>query len=140
MRQAYPSDITHEQFSVIEAELTAAKKITHPRTVALYELFCALQYILREGCKWRALPHDFPKWQNVYHHFRVWNAPGEDGQSVLDKVTRKLVEAQRAKDGRDPQTTLLIVDSRSVKNADTAEEKGYDAGKKNLGRQISHRR
>ena len=140
MRTPYPSDVTREQFSVIEADLAAAKKTTHPRTYALYDIFCALQYILREGCKWRSLPHDFPKWQNVYHHFRVWSAPGPDGQSVLEKVTRKLVGAQRVKDGRDPQTTLLIVDSRSVKNADTAGEKGYDAGKKNLGRQVAHRR
>jgi len=130
MREKYPSDITREQFSVIEADLAAAKKVTHPREYELYDIFCALLYVLREGCRWRSLPHDFPKWQNVYYHFRMWKAPGEDGESLLDKVQRKLVEAERVKHDRDEQTTMLIIDSRSVKNAFTAEEKGYDAGKK----------
>jgi transposase len=130
MRKIYPSDITREQFAVIEADLSAAKKTTHPRVYALYDLFCAVQYVLKQGCTWRALPHDFPPWQNVYYHFRVWKRPGEDGETLLDKVLRKLVGAYREKNGRDRHTTMLIVDSRSVKNADTAEQKGYDAGKK----------
>ena len=130
MRETYPSDITREQFSVIEADLTAAKKETHPREYELYDIFCALQYVLKEGCRWRSLPHDFPKWENVYYHFRIWKTPGEDGETLLDKVSRKLVEAERVKNDRDEQTTMIIVDSRSVKNSFTAEEKGYDAGKK----------
>jgi len=130
MRQAYPSDITREQFAVIEADLAAAKKATKPREYELYDIFCALQYVLKEGCRWRSLPHDFPKWENVYYHFRIWKAPGEDGETLLDKVSRKLVEAERVKNGRDEQITMIIVDSRSVKNSFTAEEKGYDAGKK----------
>jgi len=130
MRESYPSDITREQFSVIEADLAAAKKQTKPREYELYDIFCALQYLLKEGCRWRSLPHDFPKWENVYYHFRIWKAPGEDGETLLDKVSRKLVEAERVKNDRDEQTTMIIVDSRSVKNSFTAEEKGYDAGKK----------
>jgi len=130
MRKRYPSDITREEFAVIEADLAAAKKQTKPRNYELYEVFCAVQYLVKEGSSWRALPHDFPKWEDVYYHFRLWSEPGEDGESLLDKVLRKLVGAEREKNGRDAQTTMLIVDSRSVKNADTAEEKGYDAGKK----------
>jgi len=133
MRKEYPSDITREQFSEIEADLATCKKNTHPRTYDLYDIFCATLYVLREGCRWRALPHDFPKWENIYYHFRMWKAPGEDGESIIDKVQRKLVEKERLKNERDKQTTMLIVDSRSVKNADTAEEKGYDAGKKLRG-------
>ena len=133
MRKAYPSDITREQFNEIAADLAAVKKETRPRKYELYDIFCAILYVLREGCRWRSLPHDFPKWQNVYYHFRLWKEPGEDGESLLDKILCKLVEAQRGKIGRDKQTTMIIVDSRSVKNADTAEHKGYDAGKKLLG-------
>ena len=113
--------------------MAAAKKETHPREFDLYDIFCAVQYVLKEGCRWRSLPHDFPKWQNVYYHFRIWKTPGEDGETLLDKVLRKLVEAKRVKNGRDEQTTMIIVDSRSVKNSFTAEEKGYDAGKKLQG-------
>ena len=110
--------------------MSAAKKETRPREYDLYDIFCAVQYVLKEGCRWRSLPHDFPKWQNVYYHFRIWKAPGADGETLLDKVLRKLVEAERVGNGREEQTTMIIVDSRSVKNAFTAEEKGYDAGKK----------
>jgi len=132
MRKAYPSDITREQFSKIEADLAAGKKETKPRSYDLYDIFCALIYVIKEGCTWRGLPHDFPKWQNVYYHFRLWKKLEEDGESLLDKVLRKLVEEQRVNHGRNKQTTMIIVDSRSVKNADTAEHKGYDAGKKLL--------
>ena len=62
-----------------------------------------------------------------------WSNPDENGVSVLDRVLRKLVEAEREKNGRKAQTTMIIVDSKSIQNADTAEEKGYDAGKKYSG-------
>ena len=98
MRQIYPSDITREQLSVIEADLAAVKKTTHPRTYALYDIFCAVQYVLREGCRWRSLPHDFPKWRRLLP-LRTLVGAGRRGESVLDRVSRKLVEAQRVKHG-----------------------------------------
>jgi len=133
MRKVYPSDITREQFSEIEGDLVAGRKMTHPRAYDLYDIFCAILYVLREGCRWRALPHDFPKWQNVYYHFRLWKSVREDGESLIDRVQRKLVENERLKNGRAERTSMTIIDSRSVKNADTAGEKGYDAGKKRQG-------
>jgi hypothetical protein len=60
----------------------------------------------------------------------VWRTVKKDRESVLDRVLRRLVEAERVIDGRNEQTTMIIVDSKSVKNTDTAEEKGFDAGKK----------
>ena len=132
MRRSYPSDISREQFEEIREELAGAKKKTHPRSYDLYDIFCAVLYLLKEGCTWRGLPHNFPKWQNVRYHYDIWSSPDENGISVLDKVLCKLVEAERKKNNRNAQTTMLIVDSKGVKNADTAEEKGYDAGKKYL--------
>ena len=67
------------------------------------------------------------------YHYDIWSSPDEDGISVLDRVLRKLVEAEREKNGRSAHTTMLIVDSKSIQNADTAEKKGYDAGKKYPG-------
>lgn len=133
MRKSYPSDVSREQFEVIREELTRVKKITHPRKYDLYDIFCAVLYLLKEGCSWRSIPHDFPKWQNVRYHYNIWAKPDKNGISVLDKVLRKLVEAEREKNGREARTTTLIIDSKSVRNADTAEEKGYDAGKKYPG-------
>ena len=88
-------------------------------------------YRLREGCRWRSLPHDFPKWQICYYHYNEWRKAEESEESVLDQAMRELVESERIIQGRESmQTTMIIVDSKSVKNTDTAEEKGFDAGKK----------
>ena len=130
-RKSYPSDITREQFELIRGILEAARKVTKPREYDLYDIFCAILYLVKEGCSWRAIPHDYGKWGNIRYHYDIWAAPDENGKSILDNVLRMLVEAEREKVGRAPTTTMLIVDSKSVQNADTAEEKGYDAGKKN---------
>ena len=131
MRKEYPSDLTREQFEIIRADLAAATKTTRPRKYDLYDIFCAVLYLIKEGCTWRAIPHDYPKWENVRYHYDIWSKPDENGISLLDKIMRKLVEAERENAGRNTHTTMLIVDSKSVQNTDTAEEKGYDAGKKN---------
>ena len=96
MKNSYPSDISREQFEPLQAIFEQAKKKTKPRVVDLYDIFCAILYVLKSGCQWRMLPRDFPNWQ---------------------------VE----------KTTFVIVDAQSVKNTDTAEQKGYDAGKKVSG-------
>jgi len=130
MRQAYPSDITREQFALIEDDLKSAKKVTRPRSADLYEMFCAVLYIVKNGCTWRALPHDFPNWKLVYYYYTVWTRKDENGVSVLDYVLAKLTDLTRYAAGRNPQPSMVIIDSKSVQNADTASEKGYDAGKK----------
>ena len=135
MRQFYPSDITREQFEVIRFILESAKKETRPLDYDLYDIFCGVLYVLKEGCTWRALPHDYPKWQDVYYHFWTWKEKKADESSILDKVLDELVKSERIIKGRAPKTTMVIIDSKSVKNTDTAEEKGYDGGKKNIGDQ-----
>lgn len=131
MRESYPSDISREQFEVIRYTLESSKQTTHPRDVDTYDVFCAILYRKREGCRWRSLPHDFPKWQNCYYHYNEWRKSNDGEESVLDRVMRELVESERIICGREStKTTMIIVDSKSVKNTDTAEEKGFDAGKK----------
>ena len=139
MRKSYPSDITREQFEVIRPILMRATKTTHPRKYDLYDIFCAVLYLVKEGCSWRAIPHDFPKWENVRYHYDIWAKPDENGFSLLDGILRDLVEIERETDNRKAQTTMLIIDSKTSQNADTAREKGYDAGKKN-GNQVAYRR
>lgn len=104
------------------------QKNIHPRTYDLYDIFCAILYLLKEGCFWRAIPHDFLKWENVNYHYDLWAASGENGVSLLDRVLRK-VEAEREKDRREPKTTMVIVDPKNIQNVSTAKEKGYEAGK-----------
>jgi len=130
MRAAYESDITREQYEAIRYWFETARKITHPRRYDLYDIFCAILYLIKEGCRWRSLPHDFPKWNNVYYHYRIWSKKDSEGKSILDKALEELVTSERIINGRQAETTMPIVDSKSVKNAFTAEEKGYDGGKK----------
>jgi len=72
MRAAYPSDITREQFGLIRHTLEMAKKATRPREIDIYDIFCAILYRKREGCRRRSLPHDFPKWEICYYHYNQW--------------------------------------------------------------------
>ena len=66
------------------------------------------------------------------YHYDIWTKPDENGISLIDRILRKLVETERQKNERSSKTTMIIVDSKSIQNADTAENKGYDAGKKLL--------
>lgn|SRR5690625_715190 len=77
------------------------------------------------------MPHDFPAWDTVYWYFKIWNADG-----TTDRIHDALREAVRDADGRDPMASAGIVDSQSVKGADTVgkDTRGYDAGKKVNGR------
>jgi len=68
--------------------LEQARKRTKPRTVDLYEVWCAVLYVLRTGCRWRALPRDFPRWSTVYADFARWNVP-RDGGSLLEQALKK---------------------------------------------------
>ena len=135
MRKAYPSDITREQFERIKYLLEDGVKVTCPLFYDLYDIFCAVLYVLKEGCTWRGLPHDFPKWETVYYHFCMWKKKKlyDNNHSILDGILDELVESERIIKGRNPKASMLIIDSKSIKNTDTAEEKGYDGGKKNIG-------
>lgn len=88
MRKGYPSDIKREQFEVIQPLLESARKKTAPRKVELYEVFCAVLYLLRTGCQWRALPSDFPKWRTVHSYWAIWSEPREGG-SLLQQALKK---------------------------------------------------
>lgn len=136
-RAIYPSDITREQFEAIRPQLEAFKKITKPRQIDLYDVFCAVLYVLTSASQWRMLPSDYPKWTTVYAYFRQWKhkpLQGQDGGeaplSLLETLCYGQVTAHREANGRKAETTFIIVDAQSVKNTDTADEKGYDGGKK----------
>ena len=88
----YPSDITKEQFEIIRKDLENAKKRTRPRKVDLYDVFCAILYLLKGGIQWRMLPSDFPNWKLVYYYFTVWSNKNETGVSILDSVLKKISE------------------------------------------------
>jgi len=130
MRKPYPSDITREQYELIRYDIENFKKKTHPPDYDMYDILCAILYLIKEGISWRAMPHDFPEYNSVYYHFRSWSKKDETGQSFLERILAELVVMERLAHDRNPEPTMLIVDSKSIQNADTAETKGYDGGKK----------
>jgi transposase len=88
VRKRYPSDISREQFEIIKPLLESARKKTAPRKVDLYEVFCAVLYLLRTGCQWRALPSDYPKWRTVHSYWTIWSESREGG-SLLEQALKK---------------------------------------------------
>jgi hypothetical protein len=88
-KKTYPSDQSRERFDRIGPVLEQARKRTKPRTVDLYEVWCAVLYLRRTGCQWRALPSDFPKWRTVHAYFAKWSEPDKDGVSLLERALKK---------------------------------------------------
>ena len=90
MHSPYPSDISREQFSKIEPLLLNARKATRPRELDLYDVFCAILYLLKTACQWRMLPKDFPKWRSVHAYFQIWSERVDDQPSLLEQALKKI--------------------------------------------------
>jgi len=90
MRSPYPSDISREQFSKIEPLLLSARKATRPRELELYDVFCAILYLLKTACQWRMLPKDFPKWRSVHAYFQIWSERVDEQPSLLEQALKKI--------------------------------------------------
>ncbi len=126
MTKAYPSDLTWEQWLLIEDLFPEPLSGGRPRTVAIYAVVNAILYVLCQGCTWRGLPGDFPAWSTVYGYFRKWR---EDGTWL--KIHDKLYQWVRVSAGREPSPSEVAVDSQSVETATMIyKEVGYDSGKK----------
>ena len=90
MKKRYPSDLSYKQFEKIEPLLSGARKRTRPRKLDLYEVFCAVLFLLKSGCQWRMLPSNFPKWQSVYFYFRIWSSKKDNEPSLLEQALKKI--------------------------------------------------
>ncbi len=127
----YPSDLTDDQWALVEPLLPPAGTGGRPEKHSRRAVVDAVLYVVRTGCSWRQLPADFPPWQTVYWYFLRW-----EKQRVTLRLLDTLRQQIRVADGRDPEPSAGIIDSQSVKGADTVgrESRGYDAGKKVNGR------
>jgi putative transposase len=125
----YQSDLTDEEWLVIEPHLPVASDTGRPRSWPMREIVNGIFYVMRAGCPWRLLPSDLPPWGTIYRWFAAFRDAGR-----FEKINHLLVMADRERVGREASPTGAVIDSQSVKTTESGGPRGYDAGKKINGR------
>src|SRR6202047_3534398 len=112
-RLRYPSDLTDEEWALVEPLIASAKRGGNKRTVDVRQVVNGLMYVLSTGCQWRAIPKDLPPRSTVHDYFDLWAWDG-----TLDRIHHALYVQCRELANREPSPSAAIIDSQSVKSAE----------------------
>lgn len=128
-KQLHPSDLADSQWLIIQELIPPAKSGGRPRSLDMRLVISAILYVVVGGIQWRMLPHEYPKWQSVYHYFRIRRDDGT-WQRIHDTLQSQL----REQEGRHKHPTAGCLDSQSVKSSASPGIRGFDNDKKINGR------
>jgi putative transposase len=129
MNKVYATDVTDEQWLLIEVLIPPAKHGGAPRTVNMRLIFNTILYLNKTGCQWALLPKDLAKRSTTFDYFSAWKKDGT-WQKIMDALRRQV----RTEAGREPEPQKAAIDSQTVKGSEAGGARGYDGGKKINGR------
>ena len=125
----YSTDLTDRQWEIIQKYLPrTVNRGANLRKWDLRIIINAVLYLVKTGCQWRMLPHDFPPWQSVYYHYRKWCI-----NETWFLIHNSLHRETRINAGKAPEPTVAMIDSQSVRTTELAETRGVDGYKKIKG-------
>jgi transposase len=131
-RKPYPSDVSDAEWEFLAPYLTLMREDAPQREYSLRRVFDAVRYIVRTGCQWAFLPHDFPPASAVYQQARRWVAAG-----VFEEIAHDLRMILRLVDGREAQPTAAVLDGRTLQSTpESGGRAGYDGAKKKNGSKV----
>lgn len=111
MQKTYPSDVTDEEWMFIAPYLTLMREDAPQREYSLRAVFNGLRYVVKTDVQWRFIPHDLPPWPVIYQQAQRWLAAG-----VFEAMVQDLRQLLRMAQGRDPQPSAAIFDSRTLQS------------------------
>jgi transposase len=131
-RKSYPSDVSDAEWEFLLPYLTLMREDAPQRAYDMREVFNAIRYVVKTGCQWRMLPHDFPDWTVVYQQARRWIHA-----DVFEQVAHDLRVCLRMLNERDEQPSAAILDGRTLQSTpESGDRAGYDGAKKKKGSKV----